>query len=205
VPAGFTTDGATIPTVFKPFIGGSWDRRYVRAAVLHDFYIRRITAHPDRVHRLFFHALLASGTAPDRASVMYRAVQKYGPRWKTIDLAAYERRRRAKLAEIKRKNEQFRRQSAICLEKKLEALGLKRRGAHRQFQQCILSSEDHFKLQLIDVLGNVLSNVVLPRARKTFERLERGDTSRCVTYTKQPDGSYLCDTEPLDLRSRRQR
>lgn len=93
VPAGYRTDGASIPPFFRPVVGGPWTDAYVKAAVLHDFYIRRRTSNARAVHQLFFDALLASGVSFDRAYLMYLAVDKFGPDWKSIDLVAFERER----------------------------------------------------------------------------------------------------------------
>ncbi|MGD9667810.1 MAG: DUF1353 domain-containing protein [Hyphomicrobiaceae bacterium] len=89
VPQGYLTDGATIPPGLKPIVGSSWNSHYIRAAVIHDYYIdhAKQTVAAAAVHRVFFHALLASGVKPYWAHWMYRAVSKFGPQWKTIDLA----------------------------------------------------------------------------------------------------------------------
>jgi hypothetical protein len=81
VPAGFKTDGASIPRVLQPITGGRWTRDYVRAAVVHDYYIRKWYKFPSAVHRVFYDALLASGTNQARAKQMYAAVDTFGPVW----------------------------------------------------------------------------------------------------------------------------
>jgi hypothetical protein len=81
VPAGFETDGASIPRVLQPITGGRWTRDYVRAAVVHDYYIRKWYKFPSAVHRVFYDALLASGTNPAQAKQMYAAVDTFGPVW----------------------------------------------------------------------------------------------------------------------------
>src|SRR5262245_18179021 len=86
VPAGATTDGASIPLVFQAVIGGPWTESYVKAATLHDFYIRRSSVKAAEVHEMFYLALLAAGTAQWRASLMYGAVDAFGPQWKDIDV-----------------------------------------------------------------------------------------------------------------------
>ncbi len=90
VPAGYQTDGATIPMFFHPVIGGPWTESYVKAAVVHDFYIRRSTVDADAVHKMFYQALLAAGNSQRRAQDMYIAVKNFGPQWKYTDVAAYE-------------------------------------------------------------------------------------------------------------------
>lgn len=89
VPAGFQTDGASIPLFFQPLIGGPWTENYVNAAVIHDYYIRRRSVRAEAVHKVFYIALLAADTGSRRAQQMYFAVGNFGPQWKSIDLDAY--------------------------------------------------------------------------------------------------------------------
>ncbi len=35
---GAKTDGASIPPLLQPFVGGPWEDGYIRAAVIHDWY-----------------------------------------------------------------------------------------------------------------------------------------------------------------------
>lgn len=86
VPAGYVTDGATIPPGLKPIVGSSWHHSYIRAAVIHDYYIdyAKLTVAAAAVHRVFFHALLASGVQPYWAHFMYRAVAEFGPQWRPL-------------------------------------------------------------------------------------------------------------------------
>jgi hypothetical protein len=90
VPAGYQTDGATIPMFFQPVIGGRWTDSYINAAVVHDFYIRRSTVDADAVHQMFYMALLAAGNSQRRAQDMFFAVKKFGPQWKHTEVGAYE-------------------------------------------------------------------------------------------------------------------
>lgn len=90
VPAGFRTDGASIPRFFQPLIGGPWTDAYIKAAVVHDFYIRRQSVSAEAVHKVFYMALLAAGTNLQRAQEMYFAVGHFGPQWQHIDMAAYQ-------------------------------------------------------------------------------------------------------------------
>jgi hypothetical protein len=96
VPAGYQTDGATIPMFFQPVVGGPWTDGYIKAAVVHDFYIRRGTVHADAVHKMFYLALLAAGNSQRRAQDMFLAVKKFGPQWKHAEVAAYEAAWRAR-------------------------------------------------------------------------------------------------------------
>ncbi len=96
VPAGYQTDGATIPVFFRPMIGGPWTESYIKAAVVHDFYIRRSTVNADAVHKAFFMALQAAGNSPRRAEDMFLAVKNFGPQWKHVDVADYKAAWRAR-------------------------------------------------------------------------------------------------------------
>jgi hypothetical protein len=103
VPAGYQTDGASIPLFFQPVIGGPWTDSYIKAAVVHDFYIRRSTVSADAVHKVFYFALRAAGNNQRRAEDMFFAVKQFGPQWQHVDVAAYEsawRARRAMLDQV---------------------------------------------------------------------------------------------------------
>jgi hypothetical protein len=169
VPAGFATDGATIPPALKPILGGSWHRNYVRAAVLHDFYIRRLTAHPEQVHLLFFHALLASQTPFDLAAIMYKAVLRYGPRWTMIDLEDYERRRRANLQLVEQQNAVRRRQYEDCMRR---SFGRPQAATTAEWFRCALH-EDQFVPDLVRVIEGV--------GHATWDDLTKG---KCVEVAK---------------------
>lgn len=105
VPAEFITDGASIPLLFQAFIGGPWTESHIKAAVVHDFYIRRSSVSAAAVHKMFYSALLAGGAKMERARHMYVAVAKFGPQWKNVDMAAYEGAWRARKAMIDNLNE----------------------------------------------------------------------------------------------------
>lgn len=82
--AGLVTDGATIPFWAKPFIGGSFEKEFIKAAVIHDWYCDRSVRAWTQTHRVFYDALLASGVDSVKAKMMYYAVLVGGPKW--IDL-----------------------------------------------------------------------------------------------------------------------
>jgi len=78
---GLLTDGASIPPWAKPFIGESFDKAFIRAAVIHDHYCNR-HVHPwRRTHRMFYDALLESAVPAAQAGIMYFAVMVGGPKW----------------------------------------------------------------------------------------------------------------------------
>ncbi len=102
-PAGILTDGASIPPMFVPFIGNPRSKKFMNAATVHDSYCAKSnaggpyyhTAPWQRVHRMFYDGLLASGTSPIKARIMYAAVYLGGPRWKGVRKPP---RRKAQLA-----------------------------------------------------------------------------------------------------------
>jgi hypothetical protein len=88
-PEATLTDGASIPAVFVPIIGLPREPKFANAAALHDAYcgIGNETGpvyHAktwQEVHRLLYDALVASGTDPTKAKIMFAAVWLGGPRW----------------------------------------------------------------------------------------------------------------------------
>ena len=86
------TDGASIPVIFVPIIGDPRSREFMNAATVHDAYCAKRneggpyyhTATWQEVHRMFYDGLLASGTPPLKAKIMYAAVYLGGPRWKEV-------------------------------------------------------------------------------------------------------------------------
>lgn len=88
-PEKSLTDGASIPEIFVPLIGFPNEPRFVNAAALHDAYCgvgneNGPVYHSktwQEVHRLFYDALVASGTPDTKAKIMFAAVWLGGPRW----------------------------------------------------------------------------------------------------------------------------
>jgi hypothetical protein len=79
--AGLVTDGASIPGIFQPFIGGPFEESFIRAAIVHDHYCDRHVKPWRRTHRVFFEALVDQGVSVARAKTMYLAVMVGGPKW----------------------------------------------------------------------------------------------------------------------------
>ena len=84
---GDVTDGASIPKLFQPIIGGPWKEEYLPAAVMHDHYT-------DRKHlvrpwwttdRMFYQAMLVRNVGFIKASLMYYGVYVFGPHWGKLD------------------------------------------------------------------------------------------------------------------------
>ncbi|UOF79576.1 hypothetical protein [Caudoviricetes sp.] len=83
VPAGFVTDGASVPAVFWTLVSNPYAPSSLRPALLHDWMCRQQGHHltSAQVHRVFYAALLREGCAPLRAWCMYVAVRWFGPKW----------------------------------------------------------------------------------------------------------------------------
>ena len=88
-PETTLTDGASIPQLFVPLIGFPREPVFANAAALHDAYCGignedGAVYHAktwQEVHRLFYDALVASGTSPLKSKIMFAAVWLGGPRW----------------------------------------------------------------------------------------------------------------------------
>ena len=83
IPAGFITDGASIPRLLWPLFSPTG--KHMRAAVLHDYLYQlcKSKGMTDATSResaddLFLLAMLDSGVSPIRAKVMYWAVRVFG-------------------------------------------------------------------------------------------------------------------------------
>ncbi len=90
-PEKSLTDGASIPEIFVPLIGFPNEPKFANASALHDAYCgignEAGSVYHSRtwqeVHRLFYDALVASGTPDVKAKIMFAAVWLGGPRWNT--------------------------------------------------------------------------------------------------------------------------
>ena len=81
VMKGATIDGASIPRFLWSVTGGPFEGLYREASVPHDWYCD-VRIRPWRqVHRMFYEAMMASGTDRGLAKAMYYAVYLAGPRW----------------------------------------------------------------------------------------------------------------------------
>jgi Protein of unknown function (DUF1353) len=82
VPAGFISDGASIPPIAWPLVGHPYAGSLLRAALLHDYELASRTAPTSlAVHRRFYEALRASGVGRVRAALFFLAAWGWGPRW----------------------------------------------------------------------------------------------------------------------------
>jgi hypothetical protein len=72
-PAGFVSDGASIPQALWSLVGGPLSGRYRRAAILHDWTLRDGMA-PGDSHALFRDAMRADGVSEEKAAQFHAAV-----------------------------------------------------------------------------------------------------------------------------------
>lgn len=80
-PAGSVTDGASIPRFCWTLIGGPFEGKYRRAAVLHDVACQLKDKPSPIVHSMFYSAMRADGVSLHKAFLMYLAVLLFGPRF----------------------------------------------------------------------------------------------------------------------------
>jgi uncharacterized protein DUF1353 len=81
VPAGYVTNGASVPWYLWPALGGPYDGPYRDAAVLHDFYCEKQTYTWEKTHEMFYNASRRRGVTETRAKTMYLGLQMFGYRW----------------------------------------------------------------------------------------------------------------------------
>ena len=80
-PAGWVVDGASIPQVAWPIIGGPLEGKYRNASVIHDVACDQKLRSWKAVHEVFYYSMLCSGVNKIKARIMYAAVYHFGPRW----------------------------------------------------------------------------------------------------------------------------
>lgn len=80
-PGGASVNGASIPPMFWSLIGGPFTGKYLKASVIHDYYVvtRTRTAHD--THRNFYYGMRANGVESWKAKTMYWAVRTFGADW----------------------------------------------------------------------------------------------------------------------------
>lgn len=81
VPAGFISDGASIPWGLWTFIGGPYDGPYRDAAILHDYYCDKKLRTWEQTHAMFLEAAIRRGVPESTAQTMYAGILYGGPRW----------------------------------------------------------------------------------------------------------------------------
>ena len=79
VPAGFVTDGASIPRIFWSLVGSPFTGKYVEVAVLHDYlYSGAVDVSFKEANRIFYKGLRKAGVNKLKAYLMYKAVSLFG-------------------------------------------------------------------------------------------------------------------------------
>lgn len=86
-PAGSRINGASIPRQLWTAVGAPYCGRYRDASVVHDVACVEASEPWPDVHRMFYHACRCGGVEERLAKIMYFAVYRGGPRWKTDRLA----------------------------------------------------------------------------------------------------------------------
>jgi hypothetical protein len=81
VPAGVKVNGASIPRFLWTIVGSPWTGRYRRASVVHDYFYTREKYGSDKIHRVFYDAMITDGVGQFQAGSMYYAVVRFNPRW----------------------------------------------------------------------------------------------------------------------------
>jgi hypothetical protein len=81
VPSGARVDGASIPQALWSILGGPFEGKYRNASIIHDWFCDRRTRPWQRVHEIFYEAMLTSGVSELKARILYTGVRFGGPRW----------------------------------------------------------------------------------------------------------------------------
>lgn len=90
VPVGAKLDGASIPRAFWTLIGSPLRGKYRDASIVHDHYCVTEERSWSDTHHMFHDAMRCSGVGTARASVMFYAVYRFGPRWPVPGLESPE-------------------------------------------------------------------------------------------------------------------
>ncbi len=79
VPAGFVSDGASIPKILWPILGSPIGNRHLPAAIVHDFLCESATSYEQRVigDAVFFELLKRCDVPYWRRAAMYCGVRFY--------------------------------------------------------------------------------------------------------------------------------
>ncbi len=75
VPAGFTTDGASIPRIVWTIIGSPWSGRYARASVVHDYLYQTMQFTRYQTDLIFYQAMGILGVPRWKRSLMHFSVR----------------------------------------------------------------------------------------------------------------------------------
>ena len=81
VPAGFITDGASIPKPFWSIVGSPFTGKYVGVAILHDYLYSKECVYDisfEEANEIFYSGMLKLGVNRFKAYLMYKAVCVFG-------------------------------------------------------------------------------------------------------------------------------
>jgi hypothetical protein len=78
IPAGFTTDGASIPRFFWRIVGHPFQSSCILAAVVHDWLYVTKKFTQKEADKLFYKLLKESGNSKVKSWLFYRAVRAFG-------------------------------------------------------------------------------------------------------------------------------
>lgn len=87
IPAGFVTEGASIPKWLWSLVGSPFAGDYIEGAIIHDYlYWLALTKKQPKGTRkeadgIFLQTMLYYGTSEREAKLKYWAVRMFGPRW----------------------------------------------------------------------------------------------------------------------------
>jgi hypothetical protein len=79
-PAGFVSDGASIPQSLWSLVGTPFSGKF-QIAIIHDYYVRTEERSWQDTHKMFYEGLIAAGESETQAKLLYSALYFSGPRW----------------------------------------------------------------------------------------------------------------------------
>lgn len=91
IPAGFVTEGASIPRGLWSLVGSPFTGNYIEGAIIHDYrYWLALTAkRPIGTRKeaddIFLKTMIFYGTPEREAKLKYWAVRLFGPRWGRVE------------------------------------------------------------------------------------------------------------------------
>ncbi|HBE70789.1 MAG TPA: hypothetical protein DDW52_21805 [Planctomycetaceae bacterium] len=91
---GSIISGASIPDAFWSVIGPPFVGNYRRASVVHDVACEQQMSSSEKVHLMFYYAMLTDGVNWLQANTMYQAVKNFGPAWDEGVPTSFETSRR---------------------------------------------------------------------------------------------------------------
>lgn len=78
VKKGFVSDGMSIPWLFQPLIGSPFEKPFVYAAIIHDWYYRTQTIDRNLADTIFRSMLAKSGVPAWKCSAIYLSLRAFG-------------------------------------------------------------------------------------------------------------------------------